>query len=98
LGLRRFKIPSGELTNLPFLRRIGALHGPVILSTGMATLGEIEAALSAIEAAGTPRATIAVLHCTTEYPTAPTDVNLRAMATIRDAFGVAIGYSDHTLG
>jgi N,N'-diacetyllegionaminate synthase len=98
LGLRRFKIPSGELTNLPFLRRIAATGAPIILSTGMATLGEIEAALNAIEQAGTSRDAVTVLHCTTEYPTAPGDVNLRAMATIRDAFGVAVGYSDHTRG
>lgn len=102
LGADRFKIPSGEITNLPYLRHVGRLAAPadksVILSTGMANLGEIEAALEALEAAGTPRARITVLHCNTEYPTPMGDVNLRAMLSIRDAFGVAIGYSDHTPG
>jgi N,N'-diacetyllegionaminate synthase len=98
LGLDSFKIPSGEITNLPYLRRIGHYGMPVILSTGMAGLGEIEAALSVLEQAGTPRARITVLHCTTEYPTPMPEVNLRAMLSIRDAFGVAVGYSDHTPG
>ncbi len=98
LGLDRFKIPSGEITNMPYLRRIGGYGKPVILSSGMATLGEIEAALDVLEGAGTPRTRITVLHCTTDYPTSMADVNLRAMLTIRDAFGVAVGYSDHTLG
>lgn len=98
LGLDRFKIPSGEITNLPYLRHVGRYAKPVILSTGMASLGEIEAALGALESAGTPRQRITVLHCTTEYPTDMADVNLRAMATIRQAFGVAVGYSDHTRG
>lgn len=98
LGADRFKIPSGEITNLPYLRHVGAFGKPLILSTGMATLGEIEAALDACESAGTPRSRITVLHCNTEYPTPMQDVNLRAMCSIRDAFGVAVGYSDHTLG
>jgi N,N'-diacetyllegionaminate synthase len=98
LGLDRFKIPSGEITNLPYLRHVGRYGKPVILSTGMATLGEIEAALEVLEQAGTPRERITVLHCNTEYPTPMADVNLRAMLTIRDAFGVAVGYSDHTSG
>jgi N,N'-diacetyllegionaminate synthase len=98
LGLDRSKIPSGEITNLPLLRRVGAYAKPVILSTGMATMEEIAAALSALETAGTPRSMVTVLHCNTEYPTPMVDVNLRAMLAIRDAFGVAIGYSDHTLG
>jgi N,N'-diacetyllegionaminate synthase len=98
LGLDRFKVPSGELTNLPYLRHIGQLRLPVILSTGMATMAEIGAALTALEAAGTPREQITVLHCTTEYPTPFEDVNLRAMRAIGETFGVAIGYSDHTLG
>lgn len=98
LGAERFKIPSGEITNLPYLRHIGGFGKPVILSTGMATLGEIEAALEALETAGTPRTHITALHCNTEYPTPAQDVNLRAMCSIRDALGVAIGYSDHTLG
>ena len=98
LGADRFKIPSGEITNLPYLRHVGAFGKPLILSTGMATLGEIEAALDVIEAAGTNRSKVTVMHCNTEYPTPMQDVNLRAMCSIRDAFGVAVGYSDHTLG
>lgn len=101
LGLQRFKIPSGEITNLPYLRHVGRLarHGsPVILSTGMATLGEIDAALGALELAGTARQQITVLHCNTDYPTPAHEVNLRAMASIGQAFGVAVGYSDHTQG
>jgi len=98
LGLDRFKIPSGEITNLPYLRHVGAYRKPVILSTGMATLGEIEDALTVLEQAGTRRTDITVLHCNTEYPTPMSDVNLRAMLAIGDAFGVSVGYSDHTAG
>jgi len=98
LGMDRIKIPSGEITNLPYLRHIGRLGMPVILSTGIAMLGEIEDALSVLEAAGTPRGRVTVLHCNTEYPTPMSDVNLRAMINIGKAFGVAVGYSDHTLG
>lgn len=98
VGVGLLKIPSGELTNLPYLRHIGRLRKPVILSTGMATLAEVGEAIEALEQAGAERSDITVLHCTTEYPTAMGDVNLRAMLTMRDAFGVAVGYSDHTLG
>ncbi len=98
IGAERFKIPSGEITNLPYLRHIGGFDKPVILSTGMASLGEIEAALDVLETAGTLRTKITVMHCNTEYPTLMHDVNLRAMKSIGDAFGVAVGYSDHTLG
>ena len=98
LGLDRFKIPSGEITNLPYLRHIGRSGRPVILSTGMAKLGEIEAALEVLVASGTPREQVTVLHCNTEYPTPMADVNLKAMLAIRDALGVQVGYSDHTLG
>jgi N,N'-diacetyllegionaminate synthase len=98
MGLDRFKIPSGEITNLPYLRHVGRYGKPVILSSGMANLGEIEAALEALEHAGTARERITVLHCTTQYPAPMAEVNLRAMLTIRDAFRVAVGYSDHTLG
>ena len=98
LGADSFKIPSGEITNLPYLRKIGHYNKPIILSTGMASLGDIEAALAVLERAGTPRTKITVLHCTTEYPTPMVEVNLRAMLTIRDALGVAVGYSDHTPG
>ncbi len=98
LGLDKFKIPSGEITNLPFLRHVGRHGKEVILSTGMATLGDIEAAIEALEQAGTPRSMLTVLHCTTEYPTPMSEVNLRAMQSIGQAFGVAVGYSDHTPG
>jgi N,N'-diacetyllegionaminate synthase len=98
LGLDRFKVPSGEITNLPYLRAVGRYGRPVLLSTGMATLDEIGAALRVLEVSGTPRRQMVVLHCTTAYPTPMEDVNLRAMCTIRDAFGVAVGYSDHTQG
>jgi N,N'-diacetyllegionaminate synthase len=98
LGIDLFKVPSGELTNLPFLRHIGALNKDVILSTGMACLGEIEQAIDAVEKAGTPRDKITVLHCTTEYPAPMEDVNLRAMHNIGAALGVRVGYSDHTPG
>jgi N,N'-diacetyllegionaminate synthase len=98
LGLQRFKIPSGEITNLPYLRHVAGFGKPIILSTGMSTLGDIEAALEALESAGARHEQITVLHCNTEYPTPMIDVNLRAMLTIGEAFGVAVGYSDHTLG
>lgn len=98
LGVECLKIPSGEITNLPYLRHVGRQGLPVILSTGMADLDEIEAALKVLESAGTARRQITVLHCNTEYPTPMSDVNLRAMLGIRDAFGVAVGYSDHTSG
>jgi N,N'-diacetyllegionaminate synthase len=97
-GLNRIKIPSGELTNLPYLRHVGRRGIPLIISTGMASLGEIEAALQILDQAGTPRERVTVLHCNTEYPSPMADVNLRAMLTIRDAFGVDVGYSDHTQG
>ena len=98
LGAECFKIPSGEITNLPYLRHIAAFGKPLILSTGMASLGEIEAALEVLETAGMMRNQITVLHCNTEYPSPMHDVNLRAMCSIRDAFGVEVGYSDHTSG
>ena len=98
LGQAYHKIPSGEITNLCYLRQIGNSGKPIILSTGMATLGEIEAAIEVLEHAGMPRANLTVLHCTTEYPTPMIEVNLRAMQSIHEAFGVAVGYSDHTLG
>lgn len=98
LGLDRFKIPSGEITNLPYLRHVGRHGYPIILSTGMASLEEIGRALEVIEQAGTRRDRVTVLHCNTEYPTPMADVNLRAMVSIRETFGVAVGYSDHTRG
>lgn len=98
LGLEQVKIPSGEITNLPLLRYMTRLGKPVLLSTGMAHLGDIEAALQVIEAAGTPRERVTLLHCTTEYPAPVEDVNLRAMASMKAAFGAEVGYSDHTAG
>ena len=98
LGMEIFKIPSGEITNLPYLRKIGVLEKRVILSTGMADLGEIEDALDVLEEAGTSRSHITILHANTMYPTPMEDVNLKAMQTIACAFGCDVGYSDHTLG
>lgn len=98
LGLEVFKIPSGEITNLPYLRHIGSLNKRVILSTGMANLGEIEAAINVIMEAGSNRKNITILHANTEYPTPMEDVNLKAMVTIGNAFNTNYGYSDHTLG
>lgn len=98
LGQSIHKVPSGEITNLPYLRAIGSYAKPVILSTGMANLGEIEAAIGVLEETGLPREKITVLHCNTEYPTPMHDVNLHAMQSIARAFDVAVGYSDHTDG
>ena len=98
LDLGLFKVPSGEITNLPYLTLVGSYNQPIIISTGMANLGEIEAALSVIEASGTSRDKITLLHCTTEYPAPFNEVNLTAMLTLRDCFKVAVGYSDHTVG
>ncbi|HIF9279611.1 TPA: N-acetylneuraminate synthase [Photobacterium damselae] len=94
-----FKIGSGELTNTPFLRHIAKFGKPVILSTGMGYLSEVEHAISTLQDAGLSLNMITILHATTDYPTAPVDVNLRSMQTIANAFpGVTVGYSDHTLG
>lgn len=98
LGLEIFKIPSGEITNLRYLRHIGNLNKKVILSTGMADIGEIEDALDVLIQAGTKKENIIVLHANTMYPTPMEDVNLKAMVTIGNAFDIAFGYSDHTLG
>jgi N,N'-diacetyllegionaminate synthase len=98
LGLQRLKVPSGEITNLPYLRCVGSHRKQVLLSTGMADLREVEDALRVLEESGTPRGRITVLHCSTQYPTPFADVNLRAMLSLRDTFGVAVGYSDHTSG
>ena len=100
LGMKTFKIPSGEITNVPYLRQIGRCAGDVILSTGMSTLGDIEQALEILVQAGTPRERIMLLHCTTEYPAPVDEINLQAMETLRRAFpGVCgVGYSDHTEG
>lgn len=98
LGIDLFKVASGEITNLPFLRKIASYDMPVILSTGMCNLGDIEAALYALTSAGLASEKISILHCNTEYPTSWNDVNLKAMVTIGHAFNVNIGYSDHTEG
>ena len=98
LGQRLFKIPSGEITNFPYLQHIGKLKGRVILSTGMSDMEEIEAAINVLEDSGTVRAQITVLQCTTAYPVPMGDVNLRAMQSIQKRFKVDVGYSDHTLG
>lgn len=98
LGIKLGKIPSGELTNLPYLRKMARSFPELILSTGMATSGEIERTLKALIDAGADRECITILHCNTEYPTPMNDVNLRAMASMRDLFQVKVGYSDHTEG
>ncbi len=98
LELPIFKIPSGEITNLPYLEKIGALNKKVIISTGMADIGEIEDSLDILIKAGTLKENITVLHANTMYPTPMEDVNLRAMVTIGNTFDIAYGYSDHTLG
>ena len=98
LGLEIFKIPSGEITNLPYLRNIGKLGKKIILSTGMADIGEIEDALDVLMEEGTKKEDIVVLHANTMYPTPMEDVNLKAMVTIGNTFDIDFGYSDHTLG
>tara|TARA_X000000368_G_scaffold60566_1_gene42693 strand:+ start:3125 stop:4150 length:1026 start_codon:yes stop_codon:yes gene_type:complete len=98
LGFNMFKIPSGEITNYPYLKLISKKGKPVILSTGMSSIEEIESALNILQEHGLSKEDITVLHCNTEYPTPMKDVNLRAMLDIHHRFGVKIGYSDHTLG
>ncbi|WP_109694973.1 N-acetylneuraminate synthase [Chitinophaga deserti] len=98
LGITLGKIPSGEITNLPYLRAMARAFPQLILSTGMATLDEIGEAVSALIEAGAKKENLTILHCNTEYPTPMKDVNLLAMLQIRERFGVATGYSDHTLG
>jgi N,N'-diacetyllegionaminate synthase len=98
LGLKIFKIPSGEITNLPYLEKIGSLDKQVILSTGMSNLEEVGDALAILIDAGTSKDNITVLHANTMYPTPVSDVNLNAMLTIGEEFNVNYGYSDHTLG
>lgn len=98
LNLGLWKIPSGEITNYPYLRKIAQYHEPIILSTGMCELSDIEATLKVLVGFGVKKEQITILHCNTEYPTPYSDVNLRAMLEIRDRFGVQVGYSDHTQG
>ena len=98
IAMDYMKIPSGEITNYPYLVRIAQIGLPIIMSTGMCTLGEIESALTILEENGVERKNIILLHCNTEYPTPFEDVNLRAMLSIGNCFGVDYGYSDHTKG
>lgn len=98
LGLNIVKIPSGEITNLPYLRKAAALFKEVIISTGMSSMVEIEEALDVFLQEGIKKNDITILHCNTEYPTPMSDVNLKAMLAIQKMFGVKVGYSDHTMG
>jgi N,N'-diacetyllegionaminate synthase len=98
LGLKIFKIPSGEITNLPYLRHIGKLNKKIILSTGMSSIKEVKNALNILINSGTKKKNITVLHANTEYPTPMQDVNLRAMVKMGDDLNINFGYSDHTLG
>lgn len=98
LGLKTFKIPSGEITNLPYLRKLGRLNKKIIISSGMSSLEEIKKALDVLIKEGTQKEKIMVLHCNTAYPTPDEDVNLRAMEKIENYLGVSVGYSDHTEG
>jgi len=96
LGVPAFKVGSGELTNLPFLRSLARRGLPLLVSTGMADMGDVDAAVEAIRASGGPP--LALLHCVSSYPAPPEQANLRAIATLRTAFDVPVGYSDHCLG
>jgi len=98
LDIPLWKIPSGEITNYPYLAEIAAIGKPILLSTGMATIAEIDAAMRVLTQHGADRGRVCILHCNTEYPTPWQDVNLRAMANLGHAFGTAFGYSDHTQG
>lgn len=98
IGLDLVKIPSGEITNLPYLRKAAELFNKVILSTGMCTMEDIEDAINIFLAENISKENITILHCNTEYPTPMSDVNLKAMLSIQQEFGTDIGYSDHTLG
>lgn len=98
LGARRLKIPSGEITNLPYLRAVARHHLPTIMSTGMATLNEVSEAIHALTEAGLDRRHLTILHCTTDYPTGPSDVNLRVIPMLHEELKLPIGYSDHTEG
>ena len=98
IGVPAYKIPSGEITNLPYLRALGGLRKKIILSTGMSTMPEIRKALSILTGAGTKPDSITLLHCTSEYPAPASEANLKAMHTLKKAFRVNVGYSDHTEG
>lgn len=98
LDMPLWKVPSGEITNFPYLRAIGKTGKPVILSTGMTNMTEIEQAIEVLVKFGTRRSDITLLHCTTEYPACKNEINLRAMETMRNHFNLSVGYSDHTQG
>ena len=98
LGITKIKIPSGEITNLPYLRHVGSKSLPIILSTGMSNIVEIASALEILTKSGTKKENITLLHCTSEYPAPMSSINLNALSTIRDEFGVSVGYSDHSQG
>jgi N,N'-diacetyllegionaminate synthase len=98
LNIPFYKIPSGEITNLPYIRHVGKMGKPVVMSTGMATLEEVRVAMNMLLKAGLKKDDLTILHCNTEYPTPIADVNLQAMLTIRDELDVKVGYSDHTRG
>ncbi len=98
LGQPMHKVPSGEITNLPFLERIGKYNKPILLSTGMSVIQEISDAIAVLEKSGAKRDNITILHCNTEYPTPFNDVNLKALKHISNHFGISVGYSDHTEG
>lgn len=98
LNLKRYKIPSGEITNLPYLRFVGSQNKPIILSTGMSNMSEINLALNELVNVGAKKEDITVLHCTSEYPAPLSDINLKAMNTIKNKLNIKVGYSDHTLG
>tara|TARA_B110000285_G_C15136855_1_gene627581 strand:+ start:955 stop:1959 length:1005 start_codon:yes stop_codon:yes gene_type:complete len=98
LDIDLFKIPSGEITNYPYIQKIGLQNKPIIISSGMSTLEDIQAALETLIEVGVDKNNVTILHCSTEYPTPFQNVNLTAMNTIKDTFDVKVGYSDHTLG
>jgi N,N'-diacetyllegionaminate synthase len=98
LDMGLWKIPSGEITNLPYLEKIGRLNQPTIVSTGMCDLNEVEEALKVLQSSGLSKSNLTVLHCNTDYPTQMSDVHLNAMAEMGKYFGIKYGYSDHTLG
>ena len=98
IGIKRWKVPSGEINNIPLLKKIAHQNQPIILSTGMSTLGEIELALKTLYESNVPKDKITVLHCNSAYPTPMEDVNLKAISTIKNCFDISVGYSDHTCG
>ena len=98
IGIRRWKVPSGEINNIPLLQKIALQNQPTILSTGMCTLGEIEIALETLYKSNLQKDKITVLHCNSAYPTPMEDVNLKAIRTIKECFDISVGYSDHTCG